>query len=91
MIKQLKAAAARGQPVYLAVSDIVGMHRAALLRALKDAKLDYVNVVTFSEERLKAVSIGLRKGLALSAAIVASAAEQPAYGDYEYADQDNPQ
>jgi hypothetical protein len=66
LVKQLKAATSTGQPTYLAISDAIGDSRRTLDGALRDQQLGHVTIVTFPENKLKEISVTLRKGLALS-------------------------
>jgi hypothetical protein len=81
LIKQLRAATSTGKPVYLAVSDAIGVQSTALREALKQAKLRQVKVVTFSESKLKDTSRTLRKGLGLAGVTAVITTDQLANGD----------
>ncbi len=75
MLDQLKAAKSTGQPVYLAVSDAIG-NKGKLMRQLNKYGLGNVQVVTFPEAKLKEVTKGLRRGLALASATAVVSADQ---------------
>jgi hypothetical protein len=77
MIEQLRAAMAPGERVYLAVPDAIGDDLlAALRRSLGRRGLRKVEVLTFSESKLKSNFTRLKAGLALASGVTLAMADQ---------------
>jgi hypothetical protein len=78
MVEQLRAAMTPGERVYLAVPDSIGdVLLVALRRSLENHRL-VVDVLTFSERKLKSNFTRLRAGLALTAGVTLVMADQVA-------------
>jgi hypothetical protein len=76
MIEQLRAARAPGERVYLAVPDAIGELIGVLKASLRKHGLDKVDVVTFSESKLKSNFTRLKAGLALAPGVTLVMADQ---------------
>jgi len=80
LVDQLQAAKSTGESIYLAVTDAIGPADGRLRRQLTDelkkSGLHDVQVVTFPEAKLKEVTSGLRRGLALASAAATVTADQ---------------
>jgi hypothetical protein len=81
MLEQLQAAKATGEPVYLAVPDVIGDEIGRLRRLLRNKQLDDVTVFTFAESKLKEAASKLRTGLALAGGVALVTADQIAEVD----------
>jgi hypothetical protein len=82
MIEQLRAAMGPGERVYLAVPDAIGDLLDPLRDALGKHDLVKVEVLTFSESKLKNNFTKLKAGLALASGVTLVAADQ-LVGDHE--------
>jgi hypothetical protein len=77
MMEQLRAAMAPGERVYLAVPDSIGDDLlVALRRSLGEHRLGKVEVVTFSESKLKNNFTKLKAGLAIASGVTLAIADQ---------------